>query len=551
MLIKTLSSSPKTKKWLLTIFAWLIALSIGTYFRLYPLLHFKTPAIHNQSEQYVHNLIHQKIAQDIQKKHPNLSDKEKHALHEKLFQSVLIQDAVQLKATIKKVAIDLDTPASENRQFPYLLASDSFYYFHLTEQIHELGRFPYSIKGSKYHHTLMMAPHGHYEPFNLHPFVGYYLYQFLKIFNPDIPLMQAVSFTPLLLSAIALLAFFWVGTLLQCRLSNIFISAVFFILAPIFVKRSTLGWYDNDPYNVIFPLLIIGCIFKSLPVDSNSRRRYLYTILSFVLMWFYTYFWQGWMMFFSVIFLSGITIILYNHFILRKSKATKSLSLIFLLFTVGSFIMVALTFGPGEFLTLFNEGWKALGDFLNPQLALWPDLYISVGELRPATWDYIIEFTGGPILFFTAIISLICSIYQAAVNPEKRNPFQIIILGAFFFAALFITKGAQRFAMLCLIPESLFFMIGLEYIRIFINFIFKKIYKRPIISHDYLLTILLVGLTFFPIHHMTTTIKSLLNQIFNTAWENTLLKIKDQTPPESVINAWWPPGHFIKAIAQR
>jgi hypothetical protein len=43
----------------------------------------------------------------------------------------------------------------------------------------------------------------------------------------------------------------------------------------------------------------------------------------------------------------------------------------------------------------------------------------------------------------------------------------------------------------------------------------------------------------------------MLSQIFNSAWDNTLTKINSETPADSIINTWWPPGHFIKSIAQR
>ncbi|HSV43543.1 MAG TPA: hypothetical protein VLJ10_03225, partial [Candidatus Bathyarchaeia archaeon] len=39
--------------------------------------------------------------------------------------------------------------------------------------------------------------------------------------------------------------------------------------------------------------------------------------------------------------------------------------------------------------------------------------------------------------------------------------------------------------------------------------------------------------------------------LFNSTWENSLTWINEHTPPDSIIDTWWPPGHFIKAIAKR
>ena len=50
---------------------------------------------------------------------------------------------------------------------------------------------------------------------------------------------------------------------------------------------------------------------------------------------------------------------------------------------------------------------------------------------------------------------------------------------------------------------------------------------------------------------MRTEIKTLLTPIFNETWEKALVDVRERTPEGSVVNAWWPPGHFIKAIAHR
>jgi hypothetical protein len=46
-------------------------------------------------------------------------------------------------------------------------------------------------------------------------------------------------------------------------------------------------------------------------------------------------------------------------------------------------------------------------------------------------------------------------------------------------------------------------------------------------------------------------IRSLLNPIYNSTWDKALTKLREQTPPDAIINAWWSPGHFIKAEAWR
>ena len=46
-------------------------------------------------------------------------------------------------------------------------------------------------------------------------------------------------------------------------------------------------------------------------------------------------------------------------------------------------------------------------------------------------------------------------------------------------------------------------------------------------------------------------IRTVLTPIFNSTWDEALTKIKTDTPTDSIVNTWWAPGHFVKAIAHR
>jgi len=43
----------------------------------------------------------------------------------------------------------------------------------------------------------------------------------------------------------------------------------------------------------------------------------------------------------------------------------------------------------------------------------------------------------------------------------------------------------------------------------------------------------------------------LLNPIYNSTWDKALTTLREKTPENSIINTWWPPGHFIKTTAKR
>ncbi len=544
------------------IFIYFIAISIGLYFRLYPLRQHLPEDISEKATVFVLSQLKAKITQQVNNTNPKRTPAEKKTLIQKRLNTLLRQQNRDFHQTIQRVAKDMAKSEPSQSSKPYLLASDSFYYYNLTENIERTGKISDTVKGSKYLNTLMLAPVGHMEPFNLHPYVGDFIFRTLKLFNPDISLMYAVSFTPLIITAMALIPFLLICALFKFHPVISLTSSIFFLLSPIFIKRSAFGWYDNDPYNTLFPLIILCLFFYGLKYSfekdtkthllEGPSKTYFIAGLAALSMTLYTFFWQGWMLVFTVLFLSALIILMENHSLAKNKINTKTFLTYFSIILGGSFITISLTFGPQEFFTLFAEGWHSLKNFLAPQLTPWPDLYISVSELHSASLSFIITLTGGKIFFIIALLG----IFFSFIHQRKTG----ITLSVFLAVALIITQGAQRFAMLCLIPLSLLFPFGLQGIyNILIKILSKASSKNkfpfcliPKIPKSSILTsILILSISILPIRFMHTAIASLLNPLFNTTWEKTLLNIDKNTPPNSIINTWWPPGHFIKAIAHR
>ncbi len=515
----------------------IFALTIGLYFRLYPLLSHVPGDSSEKATVLVLSKLKATVVHNVNATHPNLPAKEKNILIKKEFDKLLHDERDNVRKTIDKASQNIQQASPTSKRPPYLLASDSYYYYGLTKNIDQQGHLGGPVKGSKYLNSKMLTPVGHWEPFTLHPYVGYGIYAILKFFNPDISLMYAVSFTPLLITALALIPFVFICYFFALRPIVTFTGAVFFLLAPIFIKRSTFAWYDNDPYNILFPLTILAFLFAGM--KSSGKMRYVYGFLTSLSILGYALFWQGWVFLFAIVLISGITMLLYNHFVLRQKSTTKSLITYFSVVAVGSFLAVSFVFGIQEFFVLFAEGWKALKNFLAPQLSPWPDLYISVSELKKSSLKEIIELTGGWLFFTVALLGLTAEGWRS----RKESPFKVITITVFLVTSILISFGAQRFAMLCLVPLSLAFPLGLK--KVTATFFEDNKIKKVAV------TFFLVCLCLLPIRHIHGTVRSLLNPIFNETWEKTLVKINKETPENSVINTWWPPGHFIKSMAQR
>ncbi len=547
--------SESIRKIFLSLLLISLAAGIGIYFRLYPLIyHTSSSETSERATLLVISKLKASIASEVIQSHPSLSPIERNRLIKEQFDEYLHTHGSKVRYTIEKLSLEISKSHPQRQEKFYLLESDPFLYYSLTENILKTGRMSDTIQGSKYFNPLMLAPLGHWEPLNLHPFVGYFIYRFLHIFNPSISLMYAVSFTPLIVSAFSAVAFFLVCGRLGCGMGTRFIGAVYFLLAPIFIKRSSFGWYDNDPYNTLFPLLILTVLFYGLAPHTSFRQKIYSAIVCFFLISLYALFWQGWMFLLSVITIAGILLIFLHHFILKDKTFSSQLLKFFGIIFIGTFAGIGVVFGPQQFFVLFQEGWTALNNFMTPQLSLWPDLYISVGELKKSSLGFIVELTGGWLFFILAGFGLGSSLK----NALKKHPFQnlsvIVVTVTFLLSSVVITLGAQRFVLLSLIPLSLFFTLGLQ--NAYSLFIIKASsqflhWGKQRFFRNFVLVIITMGLIFIPIRTSAKTTRSLLSQIFNETWEKTLVKIKEETPPDSVIISWWPPGHFIKAIAKR
>ena len=533
---------------------WLLAVGVGGYFRLYPLIYNASSDASEKATLLVLTKLRAAITLSIEKNYPELPGVQKNFIIQRQLNEVIRKERKKVTDSIEKLSVQISKSQIVPVSVPYLPEADPYYYYELTRNIERTGHMTETRAGSKYLNKLMLAPLGHLEPFTFHPYVGYFIYRTMKLFNPSVDLMYAVGFTPLLVTALTLIAFLVICAIFRFHWMVTLVSALFFLMAPIFIRRSIYGWYDNDPYNTFFPLIILTSLFIGLRRLGRPKEILKWALTCAGLITLYAFFWQGWVYLLSVLFLSGAAILGYSHFILKNLNETKSLFLFFGIILLSTFIGIGTGFGFSEFFTLFKEGAKALENFTNPQLSLWPSIFISVGELRKATMKDILDLTGGGFYFGVAALGVLVYIWRMFKEPQRHDPLRCIVLVVFFVSSFIITLGAQRFALLCLIPMSLLFPVGLQamFDQIKLPLLEKRLKGHWFIFTKRWVPVVLTGLlAVIPVTTGLTQIRSLLTPIFNSTWEKALLKIKNETPPESIVNSWWPPGHFITAIAER
>jgi dolichyl-phosphooligosaccharide-protein glycotransferase len=511
-----------------------IITALGIIFRLYPVIYNNRAQEQKLARLIVYSNMRNHAVRQIESEHPDIHSAEKIERSEKLFRGLLESE----KSSIRRSIAALTTQRQHYNKF-YLLGSDPYYYLYLTKKLLTSGTLSDDIKYNKFFDRLMLAPVGMWRHIELHPYAGLMAYKVLGLFKHNISLTHAVSAVPILLFIASVVIFLAICFLLSKDKVVILISGIFFSLSPIFLQRSSLGWYDTDPYIIIFSLASVLVFLRG----SQSNAKYSWVILLGALSGVFYLFWQG------ATLLPFYIVSAFTCLILYKTASGKSPLLLCeqaLLYILVLLLSLCVFITPGGLIMSFSEIMKMSKNFLSGSINAWPDMFIMVGELKTPSFQKIAHLLGGYIFIGISFYgSLLLASKKANTSKE-----QSIILTVFIVLSLLLAVTAERLVLMLMPFASISFVSGMEKINTFLQKKFTAICKGKALQFRAVFYALLCSLLLSPLiyGHATAVMQ---NPVFNPAWESSLEKIKIDTPANSIIYTWWPPGHFIKAIAER
>ena len=516
------------------VLAWVILCILSCYVRLYPLRSHMWDDARDQATLIVIYNIKQAFLKQIMTQAPDTPPAAANQMAEKKLNETIHAEKQKFMDAVDRITLNLANRPDAPRQKIYLLESDPYDFYNLTENIVNKGRIADNIKGSKYFNPLMCAPFGFWQPFTLHPYWGFIIYKTMQIFAPNIPLMSAVAYTPLFTYVLILIVFLWVCRVLNFSVIASFLGALFLVMAPINLKRGALGWYRTDPYNILFPLLLLGCLFLALRAVSK-KDACLWAVIFGLTLSLYALFWHGWGLLFFIGMAGTLSAAAYNFIILKDhTKACQNL-MVLALFIGTSLLMVSIFFSFQDFFILFKEGFGELRKFTHRGLDLWPNLFMTVGELKGISIVQITASAGGPVLMLLAFGGWIWRLREFFKDSRQASTIDTLILSVFISVTMLLSFLGERFVLFATIPLSILAATAVDRL---LNF--RKV-GLPLAG-------LLFAVILFNANH---DIRTVLTPIFNSTWEEALTKIRTDTPQNSIVNTWWAPGHFIKAIAHR
>ncbi len=242
------------------------------------------------------------------------------------------------------------------------------------------------------------------------------------------------AYTPLFTYLLILIAFLWVCRVLNYSVIASFIGALFLIMAPINLKRGSLGWFRADPYNILFPLLLLGCLFLALR-PASKKDGYLWAIIFGLTLSVYALFGQGWGLLFFMGTACGLGAAAYNFFI-KKDHIHARQNLLFLPLFIGTTLLaVSMCFSFHDF-------------FIRP------NLFMAVGELKKTSLVSITTSAGGPVFMLMALGGWIYSLRMALNHFRQARAIDTLILTIFLFVTMTLNLNGEQFILFAAIPLS-------------------------------------------------------------------------------------------------
>ncbi len=243
------------------------------------------------------------------------------------------------------------------------------------------------------------------------------------------------AYTPLFTYLLISIAFLSVCRMLNYSVVASFVGALFLIMAPINLKHGSLGWFGPDPYNILFPLLLLGCLFLALR-PASKKDGYLWAIIFGLTLSVYVLFGQGW----GLLFLMGVACALgaaaYNFFI-KKDPLHARQNLLFLFLFIGTALLMV-----------------GIRKFTHRGLDLWPNLFISAGELKRTSFLSITASVGGPVLMLLAFGGWSYNLRMALKHYRHARAIDILIVSTFLFITVGLSLNGEQFVLFATIPLS-------------------------------------------------------------------------------------------------
>ena len=538
------SSSPSLSftKWGTLIFLLIIvATVIGT--RLYVA---SMPITEEWAEQVVTQNLQIKVSNAVYETYPTLSDAKKQELiQEGTTQAVAAQ---QNKNAIESLAETYKQSYKDPEGNSYLYEIDPYFFYEIAQN-----------KDST------LSVHAH----NLLSFIERGFYTIFSFFSPRISFVEAIFYLPLIFTLFCAVIIFFIGKEIWDERAGC-IAGIIFVVHPILLEFSMLGFVDTNMLNMFF-ILLTGLLFLSIiHVFRKKEKRVkdygmilILSALCFLFIFFFRYAWSAWYISIALIVVPAILLFLIvlknilQHWKTQTLQTKKRVVTIVLLGILCIGILVQYGLGHEEGVAVTRIEQNILTPTLKKYLHVeyedpygkWPDAFILIKELQQTDVTAFINYLGGNIAL---LFSLPVILYLFYKGVRERNGTYLYLIAGY---GIFIILSFRAIRLLPYFIPYFALSIGIT-IAIIASWILKKIQPMLIKEkkamqriYSILVYCILIFLVVYPLFEKIAQTSRIM-PIMDDAIYNSAIFIQENSQQNAFVSAWWDRGTFYKALAE-
>ena len=547
----------------------LIPLALSTYLRVQPTL---LPVTDVWAQNTIYDSIRNEMSNQVKQQYPNLPSANKDIIINQKTDEFMKNNRDYIDQNINSLSEQFKSKLRDENGNSYLSAIDSYFWARHSRNVVNNGHPGDEVRDGKSFDNHMLAPLGRPMPPDMfHAYFGAYLFKIIHFFNNNVTLEQISFFAPIVLMGFSIIIAFFLGRILGGNIAGFFAATIIAINQSILV-RTLGGLTDTDPYQLLFPLLITLVFFLAMNTQSKIKS-FFYSLLTGVLMGFYSFAWGGW---WYISFYIGGVLFIYLTFLffnaIRKNEVkeifkgtlfsrTLNISLVILISALAS---ISVFSGLKEIaeIPFKASGFVAIHEISSTYV--WPNVYITVAEQNEGSIPYAIDQVGGMAFYLFALFGLILFPLLKNNNSDISRKSSIILIIMVVLIWILtttwaITRGV-RFTLMLLPAFAVAFGVAMALFPLLIKKLFQliSIYNKQtemfIQAVAVLIGLALIGL--YPLSNMGMWGAS-KNIAFNyvtdldDSWWMSLEKIKYNSTEDAIITSWWDFGHWFKYIADR
>ncbi|MEW6074800.1 MAG: STT3 domain-containing protein [Candidatus Omnitrophota bacterium] len=529
------------KSLLVLILCLILVLGINIYFRAFPVYF---PQFLQLARQNIDQKIHESARFQIESAYPSMSPYAKERAVRHLAASIKEKDKTKYRLQVNNEYEKLKAPFQDRFGQTYLMELDCWHWARYVGNIEAHGFPGDTLRNGVQWDQYMLAPYGEKVAWN--QFLFYFSSFLYKAFCVVIPvaLNTFLFYLPLLFVFFLLVAVYFFCALHFGPVAAV-LSTLFIGLAPIFLPRSCVGWFDMDVLSLLFPFLITWTYLSWYNV-SSIRQKVIRAFCVFLLVGLFAFTWHHWWFIVGILIGYECVSILHLFFAFLQYGRKDTQLLKTHAWTAFGFFIISLfwTFlfvGPDTFAILISQLRSAIRLNQPVLYSIWPNVFFTVQELGRSNLNLVASLIGDKLLFLFSLISMLVLFLLTRIRKSSHFEKEFILVMVIWFFSMFIAcfKGI-RFIMFLIIPLGISFGWFLQYAIEY----FEDTLRRVIV--------LLLSFVFvFSIVDRAFTTSRHLYPLINDNWYNLLIAIKEKTPPRAVLNSWWDFGDWFKAIGDR